>query len=188
MFTYVIRHPLFCYNASHQQQHQYHTPSTAFRHLPPWRKDVVNRCLECASVPERPALRYDGGAESQRERVKARAGLALINPGNFGYFTAVLHQPTLERKTKQKQTTPPKQQTKNQQCWLIFCSLPILQKEEEKKEEPPPPPQKKKKKNQEKKMNTSERGRERERERVVSWSGYLRAMSVCVLLSVTRDG
>ena len=24
-----------------------HTPSIAFRHLPPWRKDVVNQCLEC---------------------------------------------------------------------------------------------------------------------------------------------
>ena len=26
-----------------------HTPSTAFRHLPPWRKDVVKRCLEFVS-------------------------------------------------------------------------------------------------------------------------------------------
>ena len=25
---------------------QTHTSDTAFRHLPPWRKDVVNQCLE----------------------------------------------------------------------------------------------------------------------------------------------
>ena len=137
--------------------------------------------MELASVPERPALLYDGGAESQRERVKARAGLALINPGDFGYFTAVLHQPTLERKTKQKQTTPPKQQTKNRQCSLIFCSLPILQKEEEKKKDQT------KKKSREKKMNTSERRRERESVSCICvWSGYLCDVSVCVLLSVRR--
>ena len=28
-----------------------HTPGTAFRHLPPGRKDVVNRCLECGQPP-----------------------------------------------------------------------------------------------------------------------------------------
>ena len=32
-----------------------HTPSTAFRHLPPLKgsKDVVNQCLECASAVDR---------------------------------------------------------------------------------------------------------------------------------------
>ena len=30
----------------------FHTPSIAFRHLPPWRKNVVNQCLEFAIVYE----------------------------------------------------------------------------------------------------------------------------------------
>ena len=29
------------------------TPSTSFRHLPPWRKDVVNQCLEFGFYPAR---------------------------------------------------------------------------------------------------------------------------------------
>ena len=42
--------------STESSQSQSHTPSLAFRHLPPRRKDVVNQCLEFVSVSPHPVL------------------------------------------------------------------------------------------------------------------------------------
>ena len=47
MFTHDIS-SVYIYDLS--TEHLFHTPSIAFRNLPPWRKNVVNQCLEFATV------------------------------------------------------------------------------------------------------------------------------------------